>query len=159
LISLKHSLEDAERRNEIVSKANLSNIDLYEKRIDELEKENVEVKEELEKTQKDLTRQTVEYNLIEFPSMVLTEIESRMRIADKATIQVIIEYLKTDALAIVKNLAQVVNSSNAANAIAYRDGALGRIDALIKKLATLKTIDVYADRIAGKMTNGKEKKE
>ena len=51
----------------------------------------------------------------------------------------------------MKNLARVTNSSNAANIIAYRDGAIGRNDALIERLSGIKQVDTYKDRIEGKM--------
>jgi len=80
--------------------------------------------------------------------MVLAEIESRLKLADKSTIQVIIEYLRTDSAALVENLAKVTNSSNASNLIAYRDGALGRNKALIEKLKTIKTLESFPNRIS-----------
>ena len=142
LLSLQHSLLDSERRNQEITEANKHNVSLCIS----LENQNEEVKKELEKVQKDLTRQQSEYNLIEFPSMVLAEIESRLKLADKSTIQVIIEYLRTDSAALVENLAKVTNSSNASNLIAYRDGALGRNKALIEKLKTIKTLEAFPNR-------------
>lgn len=73
-----------------------------------------------------MTKKELEYNLIDFPKMPLKEIESRIKIIDKITVQVIIEYLKLDSYELVKNLARRTNSENASNIIAYRDGALGR---------------------------------
>jgi len=149
LISQKHSLDDSERRNQEITETNKHNVALcisLENQVDELKKQ-------LENSQKDLTRQQSEYNLIEFPWMVLAEIESRLKLADKSTIQVIIEYLRTDSAALVENLAKVTNSSNASNLIAYRDGALGRNKALIEKLKTIKTLESFPNRISWEMNN------
>jgi hypothetical protein len=115
--SLRLQLEDSERRNKTISEANKHNVELCESLQEKLDY----TREELENSQKLLTRQKTEYNLIEFPSMVLNEIESRLKVADSSTMKVIIEYLKIDSLALVENLAKVTNSSNASNIIAYRD--------------------------------------
>lgn len=159
LISLKHSLDDSERRNQEITGANKHNVSLCIS----LENTIWELKNQLENSQKDLTKQNAEYNLIEFPSMVLAEIESRLKLADKSTIQVIVEYLKTDSAALVENLAKVTNSSNASNLIAYRDGALGRNKALIEKLQTIKSLESFPNRISWEMNNrgqrGQEQKD
>jgi len=63
LISQKHSLDDSERRNQEITETNKHNVALcisLENQVDELKKQ-------LENSQKDLTRQQSEYNLIEFP--------------------------------------------------------------------------------------------
>lgn len=82
--------------------------------------------------------------------MALRELEERMSTLDKGTAEVLCEYLRYDSYLIVKNLAKIVNDWNAWNAIAYRDWALSRNEALIEKLSSMKTID-FKDRIAGKV--------
>lgn len=119
----------------------------YENEIATQKSELLIVRKELEKAKKDLTKKETEYNLIDFPTMPLKEIEERIKIIDKATVYVIIEYLKLDNYELVKNLAKVTNSQNVANIIAYRDGAIGRNEALIERLSGIKTIDTFKDRI------------
>lgn len=72
-----------------------------------------------------------------------------MKSADQLTIMVIIEYLKLDSYKLVENLAKVTNSENASNIIAYRDGALGRNQALIERLQKLQKKPAFTNRIEG----------
>lgn len=97
----------------------------------------------------ELTKNEDRYNVIDFPKMPLKEIEMKFKIIDKITVQVLIEYLKLDSYELVKNLARVTNSENASNIIAYRDGAIGRNEALIQRLSGFKTIDTWKDRLSG----------
>lgn len=180
---LQHSIKDAERRNNILAEANKSNLNFFEwekwelhniirVKSDKMEKLNLEIdtlreintahltdvkelKEKNEYLQKELTKQQTEYNLIEFPSMPLKEIETRLKLIDRITVKVIVEYLKLDQYELVKNLAKIMNDWNVANVIAYRDWALSRIQALIDRLQSLPTSDSFADRIAGKMEQKK----
>lgn len=157
---MKLSYEDSERRNKEIGKYNEHNVALckqmeqdlikYEHEIAEHKSDIMKVRKELEIAQKHLTKQETEYNLIDFPKMPLKEIEERIKIIDRPTVEVIIEYLKLDNHELVKNLARVTNSENAGNIIAYRDGAIGRNDALIARLSGIKTIDTFKDRIEGK---------
>lgn len=163
---MKLNYEDSERRNREVWEANKHNVALcnqmeadlikYENEIATQKSELLIVRKELEKAQKDLTKKETEYSLIDFPSMPLREIEERIKIIDKATVHVIIEYLKLDNYELVKNLAKVTNSENAGNIIAYRDGAIGRNDALISRLSGIKSIETYKDRIEGKEKDKKQ---
>lgn len=106
--------------------------------------------EKLKKTQLLLQKQEKEYNLIDFPVSSLKDIEKKLTIADKLTIQILIEYLILDEYELVKNLAKITNEGNASNIIAYRDGALGRNRALLDKLSSLRVKDMnYNNRIVG----------
>jgi hypothetical protein len=68
-----------------------------------------------------LTKKEDLYNVIDLPTTTLKEIEIKLKMVDKITVTVIIEYLKLDAYELVKNLAKVTSSENASNIIAYRD--------------------------------------
>lgn len=88
------------------------------------------------------------YETIGFPEAPLKTIEETLRNADKFTIRAIQEYLKADNQELIKNLAQVMNPSNQATLIAYKDGAIGRNEALIKRLESLKK-DSFHDKLEG----------
>lgn len=91
------------------------------------QRKNGELKDEIERKDelnKSLTKKESEYNLIEFPSEPLKDIDKKITLIDETTRNALVEYLKIDSYKIVENLAKVTNSDNAANIIAYRDGAL-----------------------------------
>ena len=114
------------------------------------------LEEKLKEAQEELTKKEDLYNVIDLPTTTLKEIEIKLKMVDKITVTVIIEYLKLDAYELVKNLAKVTSSENASNIIAYRDWALSRIQALIEKLSSLKTIDSqFKNRIVWEMDEKK----
>lgn len=91
------------------------------------QRKNGELRELLEKkdeVNKSLTKKESEYNLIDFPSVPLKDIETQMKHIEPSICRILVEYLKIDSYKLVRNLAQVTNSDTAANVIAYRDGAL-----------------------------------
>lgn len=101
------------------------------------QRKNGELRDEIEKKDdlnKSLTKKEIEYNLIDFPSVPLKDIETQMKYIEPTTSRILVEYLKLDSYKLVQNLAQVTNSDTAANIIAYRDGALGRNEALIQRI-------------------------
>lgn len=63
------------------------------------------------------------------------EIEERLKTLTKSASIALIEYLKLDTYLLVQNLAQVTNKDNVSEVIAYRDGAIGRNQALIERLS------------------------
>lgn len=141
LLWYKHEYEDLQRR--------------YDE-IKHLAFDNHKLEEKLKEAQEELTKKEDLYNVIDLPTTTLKEIEIKLKMVDKITITVIIEYLKLDAYELVKNLAKVTSSENASNIIAYRDWALSRIQALIEKLSSLKTIDSqFKNRIVWEMDEKK----
>lgn len=130
-----------------------------QKRYDEIKYlvfDNHKLEEKLKEAQEELTKKEDLYNVIDLPTTTLKEIEIKLKMVDKITITVIIEYLKLDAYELVKNLAKVTSSENASNIIAYRDWALSRIQALIERLSSLKTIDSqFKNRIVWEMDEKK----
>jgi hypothetical protein len=66
--------------------------------------------------------------------------------ADEYTLNKLCEYLRLDSYELVKNLAKVTNKANTAEMIAYRDGALGRNDALLKTLSASIKSRTFIDR-------------
>jgi len=133
---------------------------LYEDENMRLKETIYEKDEEIENLNKSLTKEESEYNLISFPKVPLKDIQVKLTTIDPLIANTLIEYLTLDSFEIVKNLAKVTNSENAANVIAYRDGAIGRNEGLIQRLRGLSTIEEYKDRISGKMRmKGAEKAE
>lgn len=88
------------------------------------------------------------YEMIGFPSSPLKDIEETLKNVDKFTIKAIQEYLKADNQELIKNLAQTLNVGNQPMVIAYKDGAIGRNEALIKKLDSLGK-DTFHDKLTG----------
>jgi chromosome segregation ATPase len=77
-------------------------------------------------------------------------LESKFALIDAFSADVICEYLKLDTYELVRKMAGTVNSENAVAALAYRDGAVGRNQALIATLSKVKTKQ-FPDRRAGEM--------
>jgi len=90
------------------------------------------------------------YNLIDFPEKALKDIETRMTLIDETISGILIDYLKRDSYELVKNMARVTDSQNASNVIAYRDGALGRNEALITTLSNIKTLSINKQKMKDK---------
>jgi hypothetical protein len=110
---------------------------LYESKYNALKEENKKTKEIRDY-----------YNTVSFPDEPLELIEQMFKHADKVAINAICGYLKHDNQEMIKNLAKTMNPENQAMLIAYKDGAIGRNEALIKKLETLKK-DKFNDRLEG----------
>lgn len=72
---------------------------------------------------------------IDMPEIEVEDLKKALKLADKFTLETLLQYIKIDSYKLVKNLAKVTNSSNASETIAYRDGALGRNEALIQLLS------------------------
>ena len=108
-----------------------------------------------------LTSETESYNRIEIPTEGLKEIEAKLKLCDKFTAGAIADYLVLDTYELVRNLAKTVNSQNAAEAIAYRDGAIARNDAVIKVLRSIGAgkSDQFKNRITGSVDDKIQKKE
>lgn len=81
-----------------------------------------------------MTKEVEKYNAIELPTKGLERIEAELSLCDKFTANSIADYLVVDTYELVKNLAKTANASNAAEVIAYRDGAIARNDAVINVL-------------------------
>lgn len=77
--------------------------------------------------------QAPEYT-IEVVNSTLDELKKALTLADEYVLSKLIDYAKLDSYELVKNLAKVTNRANVAETIAYRDGALGRNEALIQIL-------------------------
>jgi hypothetical protein len=88
--------------------------------------------------------------VIEYVESSAEELRNALKLADAGTVAIIVEYLKKDTFELVKNLASVTNSENAATIIAYRDGAISRNDALIKTLGQVKK-ETFTNLKTGKM--------
>ena len=110
---------------------------LYEGKYNALKEENKKTKEIRDY-----------YNTVSFPDEPLELIEQMFKHADKVAINAICGYLKHDNQEMIKNLAKTMNPENHAMLIAYKDGAIWRNEALIKKLETLKK-DKFNDRLEG----------
>jgi hypothetical protein len=85
------------------------------------------------------------------PKTDLTTIRNALKTADSYILTSIIEYLKVDTYELVKNLAKVTNNGNAAETIAYRDGAIGRNEALSKLLSESNVDKSFVNRIKGEV--------
>ena len=85
------------------------------------------------------------------PQVDLTTIKKSLKTADSYILTSIIEYLKLDTYELVKNLSKVVNKWNAAETIAYRDGAIGRNEALSKLLSESNVDKSFVNRIKGEV--------
>lgn len=94
-------------------------------------------------------RQAPEY-VIDEPQADLTDVKKSLAAADSFTASILLEYLKHDSYLIVKNLAKVTNNDNAAQSIAYRDGALSRNDAMAQLLSTVPKKD-FKNRLTGQV--------
>ena len=127
----------------------LARLERAEERGERLEWERNLFREEAEA----LTNQVPPYNEIGIPSEGLKEIETKLAICDKYTANAIADYLVLDSYELVKNLAKTVNSSNASEVIAYRDGALSRNEATIKVLRKIGKDDSFKNRIDGAVQN------
>lgn len=106
---------------------------------------------DIESLQRELTKDIEKYNLIDFPSVPLKDIDTKIKYFDPVMVDTLVEYLKLDSYELVKNLASRTNSENAWNIIAYRDWALGRNEGLIQKFSGMRAPTEYKNRIMGKM--------
>ena len=105
---------------------------------------------ELLEEDKNLTKQLNRYT-IDIPNTNRRQTEDALRVANEYTINAIIDYLNLDNYELVKNLAQVTNSENAAEIIAHRDWGLARNFALKELLINAKAKkDNFADKIKWK---------
>lgn len=102
---------------------------------DILSSKNKILTNDVESLQRELTIDIGKYNLLDFPSVPLKDIEVKIKMMDRLITDTIIEYLRLDSYELVKNLASCTNSQNASEIIAYRDGALGRNEGLIQRLS------------------------
>ena len=89
------------------------------------------------------------YGNLDFPKFDSKEFEKTLKACHQFTIGVIADYLRLDRFELVKNLAKVTDSSNAATVIAFRDGALSRIESLISVLDKFRKETSYKDRMEG----------
>ena len=85
------------------------------------------------------------------PKVDLETIRKALKTADSYILTSLIEYLKLDTYELVKNLSKVVNKGNAAETIAYRDGAIGRNEALTKLLQESNVDKSFVNRIKGEV--------
>lgn len=108
----------------------------------ELEQENTRLRE----IRNQYEQEKDKYNALDLP-VPLAEIELRMKTLPEVVVKALVEYLKFDSLKLVQNLAQVTNRDNVSEIIAYRDGALGRNEALIERLSKIQSKTVFTDRI------------
>ena len=86
---------------------------------------------------------------VELPQLAVEELKSALKLADSYTMETIIKYLNLDTYELVKNLAKVTNSTNVAETISYKDGAIGRNDALIKLLRESIKGKTFVNRVKG----------
>lgn len=141
--------------NDGLSEASIENASLAarlskaESRNERLESENACLREETDS----LTKEVEKYNAIELPTKGLEQIEAELALCDKFTANAIADYLVLDTYELVKNLAKTVNSSNAAEVIAYRDGAIARNEALIAVLRKIgkNESEEFKNRITGRL--------
>ena len=94
--------------------------------VERLKSQNKDLASFKEKYNELLTKEKTNYNEIESPWMSLKELETSLKLSDKYTLKIIIEYLKLDSFELVKNIAKVINSQNSSEIIAFRDWALQR---------------------------------
>lgn len=88
------------------------------------------------------------------------EIEERLKVLTKSASIALIEYLKLDTYLLVQNLAQVTNKDNVSEVIAYRDGAIGRNNALIERLSKVAwKNNEFFDRMEWEIKGTKKKEE
>jgi transposase len=102
--------------------------------IDRLTADIASLEEEIEKTKRDWRPDHV----IEAPTLGVEQLKAMLKTIDPAAAQNIIDYLKLDSFLLVKSIAKTINTANSAEAIAYKDGALGRNDALIDALTVIR---------------------
>lgn len=72
--------------------------------------------------------------VIELPQFEVEELKKTLKMADVFTMNMIIDYLKSDIYHLVKNTAKTINKSNYAEVSIFMDGAIGRDEALMKVL-------------------------
>ena len=120
-----------------------------EERTGRLESENACLREEADS----LTKEVERYNAIELPTKGLEQIEAELALCDKFTANAVADYLTLDTYELVKNLAKTANSSNAAEVIAYRDGAIARNEAVIAVLRKVgkNESEEFKNRITGRL--------
>ena len=90
------------------------------------------------------------YDLENYPAIPLKDIELKMKLIDPYVAETLVNYLVIDWYELVKNISQTVNKDNASEVIAFRDGAIGRNNALIKKLQSIKKVS-YLDKMTGEV--------
>ena len=147
-LSLKNRIRTIEAEKEIAIASLNATVELERGRVRRLEETNLFLVEKLDR----LTLEPSEYNEIQIPSKGLAQIESELKLCDKYTANAIAEYLEVDWYELVKNIAKTVNSANAAEVIAYRDGALSRNEATIKVLRKIGSASMdFKDRIRGEV--------
>lgn len=70
-----------------------------------------------------------------------------MKLWDKETMWWIIDYLRLDSFKLIQWIARTINKDNASEVIAYRDGAIGRNEALINLLSEMTQTKEYYDKL------------
>lgn len=101
------------------------------------------------------TQEPPEYT-IEMPEIDVEEIKKALKLADSFTMETIVQYLKLDNYELVKNLAKITNKENVSETIAYRDGAIGRNEALIKVLSEAIKSKTFINRVKGEVDSTKK---
>lgn len=80
---------------------------------DQIKKQNKVLTNDVESLQRELTMDIEKYNLIDFPSVPLKDIDTKIKYFDPVMVDTLVEYLKLDSYELVKNLASRTNSENA----------------------------------------------
>lgn len=100
-----------------------------------------------------------EEHIIDMPEFQTEELKKALKLADTYTMETLAQFLKIDNYEIVKNLAKITNRTNAAETIAYRDGALRSNEGMIKILRESIKWKTYVNRVTGEVERTRKEKE